>query len=204
MKNLQRFREFIARFSALVEKHGSDEARMLADGSALLADLVRHDDWLPEEFAAHSPESYRQYLLYCDPLERFSVVSFVWGPGQKTPIHDHTVWGMVGMMRGAETCCEYALPRAGQPMVETGQHLVKPGEVDRVSPAIGDIHVVANALPDRPSVSIHVYGANIGAIARHVYDEATGAARPFISGYHNAVLPNFWDRSAEARPHAGA
>src|SRR4051794_8765541 len=37
-----------------------------------------------------------------DPFERFSVVSFVWGPGQKTPIHDHSVWGLVGVMRGAE------------------------------------------------------------------------------------------------------
>jgi predicted metal-dependent enzyme (double-stranded beta helix superfamily) len=204
VNNLARFRQFVARFSALIDRHGADEARLLEEGSALLSELVRHDDWLPEGFAAHSAESYRQYLLYCDPQERFSVVSFVWGPGQKTPVHDHTVWGMVGMMRGAETCREYAVPRVGQPMVSIGEHLVKPGEVDRVSPTIGDIHVVANALPDRPSVSIHVYGANIGAVARHVYDEATGATRPFVSGYHNAVLPNFWDRSVEVRAAVGA
>ena len=37
------------------------------------------------------PQYYQQHLLHCDPLERFSVVSFVWGPGQKTPVHDHTV-----------------------------------------------------------------------------------------------------------------
>ncbi len=197
MTNPQRFRDFIARFAALVDAHGADERRIFAEGEPLVAALVSHDDWLPEAFAAPSPESYRQYLLYCDPRERFSVVSFVWGPGQRTPVHDHTVWGMIGVLRGAELCEEYDAPSSGRPMAPRGCHRVGPGEVDKVSPTIGDIHVVANALADRPSVSIHVYGANIGAVRRHVFDPATGAPRRFVSGYHNAVLPNFWDRSGE-------
>jgi predicted metal-dependent enzyme (double-stranded beta helix superfamily) len=192
MKNVGRFREFLGRFSALVEAHGGDEHRIFEAGAPLLAALVRQDDWLPDAFARDAADSYRQYLLYCDPRERFSVVSFVWGPGQKTPIHDHTVWGMVGMMRGEERCEEYAVPVAGRAMTPTGIHPLRPGEIDQVSPRIGDIHVVANALPDRPSLSIHVYGANIGAIRRHVFDPATGEARPFVSGYHNLVLPNVW------------
>jgi hypothetical protein len=83
MMNTARFRDFIARMSALVDQHGADEPRIFAEGGTLLADLVRHDDWLPPEFARASAESYRQYLLYCDPRERFSVVSFVWGPGHR-------------------------------------------------------------------------------------------------------------------------
>jgi predicted metal-dependent enzyme (double-stranded beta helix superfamily) len=203
MSNPQRFRDFIAAFSALVDAHGVDERRIFDDGGKLLAALVGHDDWLPEAFARAATDSYRQYLLYCDPRERFSVVSFVWGPGQRTPIHDHTVWGMVGMMRGEERCEEYAAPAPGQPMTPRGSHPVRPGEIDFVSPRVGDIHVVSNALPDRPSISIHVYGANIGAVSRHVFDPATGAPRPFVSGYHNTVLPNFWDRSAEVRATTG-
>ena len=74
--------------------------------------------------------------------------------------------------------------------------------MDRVSPTIGDIHVVSNAYADRPSISIHVYGANIGAVRRHVFDAATGTAREFISGYHNTVMPNLWDRSQELRQEA--
>ncbi|MGH8601145.1 MAG: cysteine dioxygenase, partial [Burkholderiales bacterium] len=71
--------------------------------------------------------------------------------------------------------------------------------VDRLSPAAGDIHDVANAFNDRVSISIHVYGANIGAVKRHVYDAPTGAGKPFVSGYSSALMPNFWDRSAEVR-----
>ncbi len=77
---------------------------MLQEGGNLLHELVRHDDWLPESAALPHPQYYQQHLLHCDPLERFSVVSFVWGPGQKTPVYDHTVWGLIGMMRGAKLC----------------------------------------------------------------------------------------------------
>jgi predicted metal-dependent enzyme (double-stranded beta helix superfamily) len=122
------------------------------------------------------------------------VVSFVWMPGQKTPIHDHTVWGLVGVMRGEELCEEYS-PQA-RPL---GRHPVKPGDIDRVSPRIGDVHVVSNA-GAQTAVSIHVYGANIGAVRRHVFDPQTGATREFVSGYSNATIPNLWDRSRESRP----
>ncbi len=192
MKNIARFRKFVQDMTLAVERHGADEPRMLDEGEALLRALIAHDDWLPDQFAAPSEDSYRQYLLHCDPLERFSVLSFVWRPGQRTPVHDHTVWGLVGVMRGEELCEEYS------PEVKfTGRHLVRPGDVDRVSPRIGDIHVVSNATPDRIAVSIHVYGANIGAVRRHVFDPATGAPQEFVSGYHNATTPNLWDRSRE-------
>lgn len=189
---MKRLRDFVQEMTRLVERHGGDEPAMLDQGSALLETLVRHDDWLPDPFAQPSPEGYRQYLLHCDPLERFSVVSFVWMPGQKTPIHDHTVWGLVGVMRGEEMCEEYS--DKIQPLQS---HVVTPGQVDRVSPRIGDVHVVSNA-GRATAVSIHVYGANIGAVRRHVFDPRTGAPREFVSGYHNATLPNPWDRSRES------
>ncbi|MFN7086756.1 MAG: cysteine dioxygenase [Burkholderiales bacterium] len=203
MSNLLRFRTFLAAFTRLIERTGHDESCIFDTGGALLADLVSHDDWLPDACARPHPRHYRQYLLYCDPLERFSVVSFVWGPGQKTPVHDHTVWGMVGMMRGAELCRRYTRAAAGAPMPAGAQERLLPGTVDRVSPAVGDIHEVANAYDDRVSISVHVYGANIGAVRRHVFDAASSTAKPFVSGYSSTTLPNFWDRSAEMRAALG-
>jgi predicted metal-dependent enzyme (double-stranded beta helix superfamily) len=184
-----RLRAFVRDFTALVEREPG-EAGILQEGSALLAGLVAADDWLPAQFAQPDPASYRQYLLHCDPLERFAVVSFVWGPGQATPVHDHTVWGMVGVLRGAERCEEFAVPAQPGPMTGTGAHELPAGAIDLVSPGIGDIHRVSNALLDSVSVSIHIYGANIGAIARHVYDLATGERTRFVSGYANGVMPN--------------
>lgn len=200
MSNGRRFRHFVGDFTHLVERDGASEARMLEQGGKLLRDLVSHDDWLPGDCAKPHPQYYQQYLLHCDPLERFSVVSFVWGPGQKTPVHNHLVWGIVGVMRGAEYCRRFTI---GAPMNAGERQRLEPGSVDLLSPTEGDIHEVANAYDDRVSVSIHVYGGNICAVQRHVFDTATGQAKPFVSGYSSAFLPNFWDRSAEVRAAIG-
>ena len=149
--------------------------------------LVKDDDWLPDQFARPSATSYSQYLLYCDPRERFSVVSFVWLPGQATPIHDHTVWGVIGQLRGEETSTPFS-----RETLEPGMPTVMcPGEVCSFSPDEGDIHRVKNSGPDI-AVSIHVYGGNIGRIKRSVFLQGDPVARPFISGYSSDVLPNFW------------
>ncbi|WP_353861108.1 cysteine dioxygenase [Azospirillum formosense] len=193
LPNLSRLRGFIGDLTRLVDRRGDDEAAILDSGRALLAGLVAVDDWLPDAYAQPDPVHYRQYLLHCDPHERFSVVSFVWGPGQRTPIHDHTVWGLVGVLRGAEHSQRYEL-RDGPP-VPTAADLLPVGSVEAVSPRIGDVHAISNALTDRPSISIHVYGGNIGAIRRSVFDPLTGERKPFVSGYANSALPNLWDRS---------
>ena len=196
--DISRLRDYVQRMTRLTNAFDGDEARMLAEGRQLLAALVAEDDWLPDVFAAPHPEYFQQYLLYCDPLERFSVVSFVWEPSQKTPIHDHTVWGLVGQLRGAERETTYQRGADGS-LTQTGEAILQPGEVTAVSPTIGDIHVVANHMPDRPSVSIHVYGANIGAVARHTFASDTGEAKDFVSGYSSAMAPNLWDRSESVR-----
>jgi len=184
MENLARLRGFIQAFTLIASQ---DEERIFIDGKALLAGLIAHDDWLPDAYAQPHPDRYQQYLLHCDPLERFSVTSFVWGPGQATPVHDHTVWGMVGVLRGAETCEEFT-----SALAPAGVHQLARGAIDLVSPRVGDIHRVSNAHADQISVSIHVYGANIGKVERHVFDPASGNSRRFVSGYVNDATPNLW------------
>jgi len=190
---IERLRRFVLDFGGLLSQTG-DEARILDLGGRFLEDLVSHDDWLPDAYAQPDPERYRQYLLHCDSLERFSVVAFVWGPGQETPVHNHTVWGLVGVLRGAETSQAFRIGSGGLIRGET--KILGAGRVEAVSPRIGDIHKVGNAMADRASISIHVYGANIGAVERSTFDPK-GRAKPFVSGYANATLPNLWDRSRE-------
>lgn len=191
-------RRFVQQMTDLVGRAAGDERTLLAEGRRHLAALIADDAWLPEAFTAARTDRYAQYLLHCDPLERFSVVSFVWGPGQRTPVHDHTVWGLVGVLRGAERCDEYGLGADGCPRPTGRHHVMRPGDIEAVSPTVGDWHRVSSALDDGVSVSIHVYGANIGAVRRHRQDDA-GAILDFVSGYDSAVLPNLWDRSAAVR-----
>ncbi|MEY2688322.1 MAG: hypothetical protein RL375_2520 [Pseudomonadota bacterium] len=188
-------RDFVVALTDLVGL-GLDEAALLARARPLLATLVSRDDWLPAELAEPHPQYHRQYLLHADALERFSVVSFVWGPGQHTPVHDHTVWGLIGMLRGEEVAQPHVLGADGITRPDGAPTRLLPGQVEAVSPTIGDVHRVSNAYADRTSISIHVYGANIGAVRRSVYPPE-GGRKLFISGYSNAWVPNLWDRSKD-------
>lgn len=193
--DIGRLRGFVTAFADLLAAT-RDEGAILESGRALLSRLIARDDWLPEEFTRPHPDRYQQYLLHCDSRERFSVVSFVWGPGQSTPVHDHTVWGLVGVLRGVEKVERFRRSADGR-LVPHDEQYLREREVDAVSPRVGDIHRVTNALSDRPSISIHVYGANISAVERATY-AADGAPKSFISGYANGVIPNLWDRSRNA------
>ena len=178
-----RLRRFIEGLDRLLEQ-AADEPRIVREGADLLRELVAHDDWLPAPVAQPDPQYYRQYLLYRDPQARFSVVSFVWGPGQSTPIHNHTVWGLIGLLRGAEISQDFERTHDGA-LVKIGAPLrLETGDVTAVSPALGDIHQVFNAYADRVSIGIHVYGADIGAVDRSVFT-IDGAVQPFRSGYAN-------------------
>lgn len=171
---------FVAGMTSLVEST-QNERTLLAQARPLLARLLDNEQWLPPDCARALPDRYAQYLLHADPQQRFSVVSFVWGPGQKTPVHDHTVWGLVGVLRGAEQCEEFELVR-GVPQATGQTHVMRPGQIETVSPTIGDWHRVSNALEDQASISIHVYGADIGQVRRH-YLDAQGQVAEFVSGY---------------------
>ena len=191
-------REFVVSMTNLVS-HEHEEQKLINQGSELLKTLIQTDAWLPEFCTVPHPDFYQQYLLHADPLGRFSVVSFVWGPGQKTPIHDNCIWGLIGMLRGMEKGQRYKQLPSGELVIDGAETLLHQGDIEAVSPAIGDIHVVSNAVADKTSISIHVYGANIGAVKRHTYDPATGSPKNFVSGYSSKQVPNLWDRSAEIR-----
>jgi 3-mercaptopropionate dioxygenase len=158
-----------------------NESAWLADGAIILKQLLASRDWLPDSHAASHPQFYQQHALHIDPTNRFSLSSFVWGPNQGTPVHNHTIAGLVGVLRGAEMCQRYS---ADGKQAIGAECRLSPGEVDVVSPSIGDVHTVRNAYDDRNSISIHLYRGNISGIARSVFKD--GIEKPFISNYSAA------------------
>jgi predicted metal-dependent enzyme (double-stranded beta helix superfamily) len=147
---LQRLHDFVKTATAHYAPYGSPaeasavEATLMPKIHEALSQLIATDDWLPEDCAVPHLQYYQQYLLHCDPLERFSLVSFVWGPGQGTPVHDHTVWGLIGMLRGEEHSqafharraeprqdrLRHALGRAGHP---SGAQRIRRSRLDQHS-----------------------------------------------------------------------
>ena len=71
-------------------------------------------DSLPPEAKVGSEHCYQRHCIHEDPAGRFCVGSFVWKPGQETPVHDHSCWGVVGVVRGSLASDNFVADRLGQ------------------------------------------------------------------------------------------
>ncbi len=146
-----------------------------------LRQLVLNRDWLEEKYRRGIPsKAYAQYLLYRPDDHAFSVVSFVWNSGQGSPIHDHCTWGVIGQYEGEEEESRFRASASGLELVRTVR--AKPGDVSHVYPPNRDIHQIFNRTAT-PTISIHIYGGDIGSQRRHTFDRQTGIQHPFVSGY---------------------
>ncbi len=165
---------FVADIATLRER--TDDPHVLAAAIAdRLCPLVRDPDWLDEEHRQPWDDRYRQHVLYVEPDGGFSVVSLVWKPGQRTPIHDHVSWCVVGVYQGKERETRYTLHQDvdGQFLIPTRCEMATPGETVALVPPDEDIHEVA-CVGDDLAISIHVYGADIamlGTSINHRFDD---------------------------------
>jgi predicted metal-dependent enzyme (double-stranded beta helix superfamily) len=160
------FAEFTRAADALVDDpHGVAQR---------LAFLLQQDGWLAPEHQAPGADSYRQHLLHVSPCRRLSVVSLVWRPGQRTAIHDHVSWCVVGILAGVEREDRYELEETHgrRALLPAGTVYARRGHVEALEPP-GDIHAVA-AAGGEIAISIHVYGADISVLGSSIhrrYDE---------------------------------
>jgi predicted metal-dependent enzyme (double-stranded beta helix superfamily) len=147
-----------ARFVAAAERHVDDPPAIAGH----LAELLGEDGWLSSHDQRPGGDRYRQHLLYVSPTRRLSVVALVWQPGQRTPIHDHIAWCIVGVYRGVERELRYRLvEHDGAPcLLPIGSVEAHPGHVEALVGPAEDIHCVT-AGGDEKTISIHVYGADI-------------------------------------------
>jgi predicted metal-dependent enzyme (double-stranded beta helix superfamily) len=119
---------------------------------------------LPEAFRATRAEGYARRLLHRDPQGRYTAIVMTWGPGQGTPVHDHGgLWCVEGVVEGQIAVTQYDVTE------EADHHYrIQPrntvvagsGEAGRLIPPT-DHHVIENARPDAPSLTLHVYGGDL-------------------------------------------
>jgi 3-mercaptopropionate dioxygenase len=180
-------RAFIAGVEAEIAAAPSAEDACAAIEPSFRA-LLAHRDWLPAVYQESAPESgmgggIGQWLLYRSRDRSLCLFSLVVPAGSMTPIHDHLAWGLIGLYRGGQ---DEEIYRPGDGRMETlVQRPVAVGDCYRLLPPANDVHRVRTT-SDTTSVSIHLLANDTGCVARHTYDEVTGAARPFRSGYVNA------------------
>jgi len=182
-----RVREFVSRAVAVIRAAPSaPEAcdALRPDFVELLADR----DWLPEEFQRNVPDSgmgggIGQWLLYRAGDRSLCLFSLVVPSGSMTPIHDHLAWGLIGLYRGSQ---DEEFYRPGDGVIEcTRRRPLEPGDHYALLPPRDDVHRVRTT-SNTTSVSIHLLANDTGCTARHTFDERTGEATTFLSGYANA------------------
>jgi 3-mercaptopropionate dioxygenase len=150
----------------------------------LLADRT----WLPERYQEPAAGSgmgggIGQWLLFRAADRSLSLFSLVVPPGAMTPVHDHLAWGLVGLYKGNQDEELYRLERGRLELAR--RRPLAPGDFYALLPPRDDIHRVRTTSAVT-SVSIHLLANDTGCVVRHTYDEETGEARPFRSGYVNA------------------
>ncbi|TCP47826.1 putative metal-dependent enzyme (double-stranded beta helix superfamily) [Tamaricihabitans halophyticus] len=172
--------DFALTVRALVD-HYPNERDVTASIADTLAELLADKAFtLPASHITAHPDHYVMYPLYVAPDGAFSIASAVWNVGQRTPVHGHETWGVVGIYSGVEREVRYAKPADGVVPERLGEHDWSPGEVTVCCTTDDDVHAVSCA-GDLPCVGIHVYGANIGELRRRSYDADTGDVAWFVS-----------------------
>lgn len=125
-----------------------------------------------------------QWLLFRAADRSLSLFSLVVPPGSMTPVHDHLAWGLVGLYRGSQ---DEELYDPGENRLElVRRRPLAPRDYYVLLPPHQDIHRVRTT-SEVTSVSIHLLANDTGCVLRHTFDEETGEARPFRSGYANAA-----------------
>jgi len=155
------------------------------------ARLLETRDWLPEQYLCSAAESgmgggIGQWLLFRAADRSLSLFSLVVPSGSRTPVHDHLAWGLIGLYRGNQDE-EFYRPGGGR-LELLRRRPLEPGDWYALLPPADDVHCVRTTSPET-SVSVHLLANDTGCVLRHVYDDETGEARPFRSGYVNAACP---------------
>jgi len=142
---------------ASVSDHHSEAERAGAVAD-VLAPVLGDPRILSPEHRRASPDRYRTNIVHVAADGSFSVVALVWLPGQRTPIHSHRSWCVVGVHQGDEREVGYeADPGASASMMRpTSSHLYRTGAVTWLPAGDDGTHHVENA-GTQTAISIHVY-----------------------------------------------
>jgi len=137
--------------------------------------------WVPEECRVGDPGGYARHLMYREEGGGFCMVGMVWGPGQKTAIHDHAgVWCVEGVYEGQIEVTRFDL------LGEVGDRVrFSPGPA--ICAGVGacgalippvEYHQIANQT-DATAISLHIYGRDLDVC--HVF-------HPLGGGFYERTL----------------
>ena len=167
------------------------EERKVQEVKDRLVRLLGKPGWLPEACRVGDPGGYARHLVYREEGGGFCVVGMVWGPGQKTAIHDHAgVWCVEGVYEGQIEVTRF------DPQGEVGDRVrFTPGPV--ICAGVGacgalippvEYHQIANRT-EATAISLHIYGRDLEVC--HVFHPLGGDLyeRELKRMHYHSVIP---------------
>jgi predicted metal-dependent enzyme (double-stranded beta helix superfamily) len=133
----------------------------------VLVECIGNDEIkLPDVVYQFVEEHYARRELYRCPEKGYSVIAMTWGPGQGTPIHDHSgMWCVEGVWAGCIEVVSY------EPVEQKGDRFrfENMGSIVAGCGSAGSLipphefHTIRNIDPTDAAVSVHIYS---GAMTR--------------------------------------
>ena len=125
-----------------------------------LSDAIRDGQiQLPDCVLEPVADHYARRELYRCETSGYSVVAMTWGPGQGTPIHDHSgLWCVEGIWHGQLEITQYELrEQQGERFhfEPVGTHLAGAGSAGSLIPP-HEYHTIRNPSRDAIAVSLHI------------------------------------------------
>ena len=130
-----------------------------------LCQLIRGQQLrLPDEVFQANAEHYARREIYRSPDLGYTVIAMTWGPGQGTPVHDHSgLWCVEGVVSGALEITQFELiERRGEDF-----RFEHRGTLDAGTGSAGSLippheyHAIRNASDRDIAVSLHIYGGEM-------------------------------------------
>ena len=160
--------KFIAAVDAALA--AGDQHAVTASLRTALCQLIRDADVrLPDCVHESIVDHYARRELYRSADHGYSVVAMTWGPGQGTPLHDHSgLWCVEGVWHGELEITQYELlEQAGERyrFRAAGGMLAGPGSAGSLIPP-HEYHTIRNASADSVAVSLHIYQAEMACCTK--------------------------------------
>ncbi len=126
-----------------------------------LCDCIGDSDIrLPDVVFQPISDRYARREIHSDPERGYCVIAMTWGPGQGTPIHDHSgMWCVEGVWSGCIEVVQYQLlDQEGDRFrfEQVGSIMAGCGSAGSLIPP-HEYHTICNADQDKPAVSLHIY-----------------------------------------------
>jgi predicted metal-dependent enzyme (double-stranded beta helix superfamily) len=151
------------RFISLLDQclqQGSEQKITEALRQCLSGLIQDADIQLPSCVYESTPEHYSRREIYRSPDLGYSVIAMTWGPGQGTPLHDHSgMWCVEGVWSGNLEVVQFDLLKSQQNLFyfsEVGVLQAGPGSTGSLIPP-HEYHIIRNVSQSETAVSVHIY-----------------------------------------------